>query len=198
MLSLADRVKERLEAVGLSGREASIAAGLSETYVRDILNGKSARPSGVGIAKLAPVLKTTSAYLLEGTGDAEAQPIPIKSYIGAGAAIVPFEDQGPLEWVEAPPGAVGVVGAAIVRGTSQLPALREGDLVFWGEGSEPSAYIGLECVCTLADGRVMVKTILPGRSPKTYTLISHNDAPIHDAAIVSASPVLWVKRSLQR
>lgn len=198
-MSLADRIKLRLDALGTTARAASIEAGLGEYFVRDILSGKSANPAAVNIAKLAQALRTTAAYLVEGRGEADAKPIPLVNYIGAGAAVMPLDDQGPLEYVEAPPGAVGVIGAAIVRGSSQLPALREGDVVFWGDGSDdPSAFIGLECVVTLADGRCMVKTVLPGSAPGFYTLISHNAAPLQNVSVVTAAPVLWVKRSLAR
>lgn len=113
--------------------------------------------------------------------------------------VAAFDDQWPLEWAPIPPGDNSVKGAAIVRGTSQLPALRDGDVVFWGEGSaDPSHFLGLECVCTLADGRQLVKRIIAGSKRGLYTLLSHNDDPITDAQLSSAAPVLWVKRSLRR
>lgn len=198
-MSLTDRIQQRLVALNKTARAASIEAGLGENFIRDVFNGKSREPSASALGKLARVLETTPTYLLEGLAEAAGQPIPLVNYIGAGAAVMPIEDQGPLEYVEAPPGAVGVQGAAIVRGSSQMPALREGDVVFWGDGSnDPAAYLGLECICSLMDGRVLVKTIIGGSRPGYFTLLSHNADPILDVAITSAAPVLWVKRSLQR
>jgi len=201
MLSLPDRVRKRLEVTGKSARQASLEAGLGESYVKDILNGKSLAPAASALAKLARVLETTSSWLSEGTGAEGAVSIPVENYVGAGAVVLPIEDQGSIEYVECPPGAdaSGVLGAAIVKGTSQLPALRQGDVVFWGEGSnDASAFLGLECICTLEDGRVLVKRVISGSKPGLYTLLSHNDEPIEDVRLSSAAPVLWVKRSLRR
>lgn len=198
-MSLADRIRKRLDALGLSAASVSRDAGLGRDYLRDVLNGKSQNPSAQSIALVAPLLKTSLGYLMTGAGDEEVEPIEVRAYVGAGAVITRVTDDAPLERVEAPPGATGIAGAAIVRGTSQLPALRDGDVVFWGEQTDdPSAYINLECVCILSNDQWLVKTLLPGSRKGLYTLISHNAEPIHDAEVVAASPILWVRRSMRR
>lgn len=175
-----------------------MAADLGETYVRDILNGSSKKPSAAALHQLAPVLKTSIGYLLTGDGPEHVEPVQVRFYVGAGAVVVPIEGDPPLEYVEMPPGAKSVGGAAIVRGTSQMPALREGDTVFWAHEEDPSRLIGLECICILADGRVLVKTLLKGARAGVFTLISHNDAPIQDVEVTAAAPIIWVKRALAR
>ena len=59
-----DRVKERLSAVGLTPNAASEAAGLSRSYVRDMLRGRINNPSALRLIRLADALQTTPAYLL--------------------------------------------------------------------------------------------------------------------------------------
>lgn len=201
LASIIARIKQKLEEQKLSARSVSIEAGVGEEFLKDLFAGKNKKPSAMALAHVARALGTTSSWLLEGRDEADTEPstIPVEFYIGAGAMVAAFDDQWPLEWAAVPPGDTSVKGAAIVRGTSQLPALRDGDIVFWGEGSsDPSIFLGLECVCTLADGRQLVKRIIAGSRRGLYTLLSHNDDPILDVQIAVAAPVLWVKRSLHR
>ena len=58
--------------------------------------------------------------------------------------------------------------------------------------------LGLECVCAMSDGRQLVKRVIAGSRRGLYTLLSHNDEPIIDVQLITAAPVLWVKRSLRR
>jgi phage repressor protein C with HTH and peptisase S24 domain len=68
---LIDRINERLAAVGLRPRTASLRAGLGADAIRSIQRGKSQSPRTDTLAKLAPVLETTLEYLSTGTGPAE-------------------------------------------------------------------------------------------------------------------------------
>ncbi|MBI1620329.1 helix-turn-helix domain-containing protein [Aquamicrobium zhengzhouense] len=62
------RIKERLAALNLTAAEAARSANLGESFVRDILRGKTKSPSAANIAKLAAVLQTTPESLLVGHG----------------------------------------------------------------------------------------------------------------------------------
>ena len=107
------------------------------------------------------------------------------------------DDDAELDFIAVPPGAIDVLAAAIVRGNSQMPVLRAGDVVFWGEPvPDPATMLGVECVCTISDGRQFVKTLLPGSNPSRFTLSSHNDLPLIDAIVTAVSPVLWVRRAI--
>jgi repressor LexA len=59
---LQKRVREKLDELGLSASEASKKAQLGDTFVRDILNGKSRSPSAVNLQKLAIALDTSPQY----------------------------------------------------------------------------------------------------------------------------------------
>ena len=69
---LIDRINERLAAVGLKPRTASLRAGLGADAIRSIQRGKSQYPRTDTLAKLAPVLGTTMEYLTIGRGPADA------------------------------------------------------------------------------------------------------------------------------
>lgn len=72
-----ERIEQRLVAVGLSASAASRKASLSVDAIRNIRRKVEAGEEGASVnastlSALAPVLKTTVAYLAEGSGSAEA------------------------------------------------------------------------------------------------------------------------------
>jgi len=58
-------IRDALERRGLSMRRASLKAGQSESYVRDILEGKVRDPGIAGILSLAQVLRIPTERLIE-------------------------------------------------------------------------------------------------------------------------------------
>lgn len=198
-MPLKERIRQRLIDLKLSGRAASKAAGLSETFIKDILNDRVISPKYESIAALARVLETTAEWLIEGRAPGSGPKLPLRYYVGAGASVMPFDDQLALEWVDVPPGADDVAEAGRIVGTSQLPVFRPGDIVFWGEGSsDVSGFVGLECVCHCADGRVLLKRVGYGSRPGFYTLSSYNEGDMPDVEVTAAAPVIWVKRAQSR
>lgn len=88
-----DRIRQRLEKLELSMRSASLNAGLSDAFIRNIITGKSASPRGINLTKLAHVLKTTETWLQNGNGPADAPAgfkpssttyVPLISWVSAG------------------------------------------------------------------------------------------------------------------
>jgi transcriptional regulator with XRE-family HTH domain len=68
------RIRQRLDALGLSMQAASKEAGLSEAYLKQFL---SERQDDITVGKLdalAKALKTSSGWLLTGEGDPSVQP----------------------------------------------------------------------------------------------------------------------------
>lgn len=81
---LISRIKERLAVTGKTARSASLDAGLSATFIRNIMKGKSANPRSDTLHKLATALETTGTWLTakgtiqpagrEGRGGATSDP----------------------------------------------------------------------------------------------------------------------------
>lgn len=68
------RIRQRLDLLSMSMEAASVDAGLSKAYLKQFM---SARQQDITVGKLdalAPVLKTTTTWLLSGEGDAAVQP----------------------------------------------------------------------------------------------------------------------------
>ncbi len=60
---LKERIGERVCALKISWRRASLEAGLEAGFIQDIITGCSKRPSEDAVASLATVLKCSPAYL---------------------------------------------------------------------------------------------------------------------------------------
>lgn len=71
-MTLIERIEKRLAVVGLKPRRASELAGLSPSFVRDILDGSVRNPRGDTLAALAEVLKTTPEWLQHERGPEDA------------------------------------------------------------------------------------------------------------------------------
>lgn len=94
------RINERLEALGMSARHASMLAGGSPDLVRNIIRGKSKAPRGENLTRLADVLGVSAEWLMTGQGniapaDRLTQPrirVPLIAWISAGK--MSFSDIG--------------------------------------------------------------------------------------------------------
>ncbi|MEP9370482.1 XRE family transcriptional regulator [Mesorhizobium sp. KR1-2] len=184
------RLRARMEAKGLSMRTLSMAAGLGNTFVRDMLE-RSRVPSIDKFAKIAKVLDTTVADLLGEQPDAQRF-VPLMGYVGAGQAVYPIDDGGG-EMAEAPPEASESTVAVRIKGDSMLPAFEDGWLLYYSRHLPPHEMINRRCVVQLADGRILVKTIRRGAAQDVWTLTSTNAADIEDVVVEWAAPIDWIR-----
>lgn len=196
------RVERRLEAVGLSATAASKKAGLSEDAIRNMKRAAAdeAGRKGVStrtIAALAPVLKTTIGWLLDGEGpedigeSAPARQVPVVGYVGAGSAAHYYATgQGSLDYVAAPEGASESTVATEVRGDSLGPFFDRW-LCFYDDVRSPVTedLIGHLCVVGLLDGRILVKKLQKARAPRTFHLLSQTEDPMFDVEVEWAAKV---------
>lgn len=87
-----DRLEQRLAALGLTRRGASVAAKLSPSYVQNIVNNPDQQRMPREMARLAGVLQCSVAFLegrsddpaVEETGAPLAVTLPIRARVGAG------------------------------------------------------------------------------------------------------------------
>lgn len=128
-------------------------------------------------------------YALDGEG------IPFVGYVGAGGQVMFSEGQGPFGAAEMPPVKVPPQTVALkVQGDSMSPQLEDGWAVYYDTRHEkPTESLNNRlCVVGLTDGRVLVKTLLHGRSPGSWDLHSKNAAPLFDQQIEWAARVTFI------
>lgn len=199
------RIESRLAALGLSAHAASLAAKKPDAIrnlKRAVKNGDRRGVTTETLIALAPVLKTSAAWLLEGVGDpAPANRVRIVGRIGAGAEILPEFEQIPPEGlyeIEVPFPISADAIAFQVEGDSMWPRYDPGDVIICGrEGANAEDIIGWEAAVRTADGKRYLKRIQRGAMAGTFDLESHNAAPIRSVRLEWAAEIQWVVRSGQ-
>lgn len=73
--SLQKRVRIRMDMLGLNALQTAKKAGLGDSFVRDILRGKTRSPNAENLAKLAAALETTPDWFMS-SGDQSTAPQP--------------------------------------------------------------------------------------------------------------------------
>lgn len=81
--SLQKRLKIRMDMLGLNALQTAKRAGLGDSFVRDILRGKTRSPSSENIAKLAAALETTPDwFIVEGEAKSPADGVRPAELVG--------------------------------------------------------------------------------------------------------------------
>lgn len=125
----------------------------------------------------------------EGIGD-----IQIVGYVGAGAAVYPYDDHPHGEGmgtVARPDFVKGKAVAVEVRGDSLIPVAEDGwKIIYTGDRTVlEDEVLNRLCVVALVDGRVLVKRLVRGSEPQRYHLVSTNAPMIENAEIEWAAKV---------
>lgn len=142
--------------------------------------------------RLAPHLGVSPQHLVF----ANARKVNVMGYASAGGDTIVFGDaQGPFDEVNAPSWATERTVAVQIRGTS-LGRPFNNWLAFYNDRRDPpdESLIGELCICGLADGRVMIKTLQKGSSKGRYHLESLTEPTIPDQRVDWAAIVEEMRR----
>ncbi|HLH11857.1 MAG TPA: S24 family peptidase [Methylovirgula sp.] len=199
------RVESRLQALGLSAHAASLAAKKPDAIRnlrRAVKNGDRRGITTETLVALAPVLKTSAAWLLEGVGGPEpGNHAKVMGRIGAGAEILPEFEQIPIDGLYdiSVPFSIPEDSIAFeVEGESMWPRYDSGDVIIcWRQSEDAENVVGREAALRTRDGRRFLKRVRRGAAAGTYDLESHNAAPIRGVEIAWAAPVQAVVRAEQ-
>lgn len=198
------RVESRLNALGLSAHAASQAAKKPDAIRnlrRAVKNGDRRGITTETLVALAPVLKTSAAWLLEGVGDPSSNLVKVMGRIGAGAEILPEFEQIPAEGlfeISVPFSIPEDSIAFEVEGESMWPRYDSGDVIIcWRQSEDAESVVGREAAVRTRDGRRYLKRVRRGATAGTYDLESHNAAPIRGVQIAWAAAIQAVVRADQ-
>lgn len=175
-------------------------SGVSESTLRWFLSGRTRSMNDITYRKLA-ANQNVSMAVLRGEVGPKPKPneTPIRSYVGAGAEVIPFDGDDPIDWVAAPPGTEVSGGGFVVRGDSMLPMFRDGDILFpEPHPVPPERRVGSIVILDLKDGRRLVKKLIRGGRRDRWTLISVNpvEPPIENQDVVRCVGIPWVQRKV--
>jgi phage repressor protein C with HTH and peptisase S24 domain len=199
------RVESRLAALGLSAHAASQAAKKPDAIRnlrRAVKNGDRRGITTETLVALAPVLKTSAAWLLEGVGDpSSGNLVKVMGRIGAGAEILPEFEQIPAEGLFEITVPFSIPEDSIafeVEGESMWPRYDSGDVIIcWRQSQDAESVVGREAAVRTRDGRRYLKRVRRGAIAGTYDLESHNAAPIRGVQIAWAAAIQAVVRADQ-
>lgn len=134
--------------------------------------------------RYAKAFAKSPAWLLTGEGTPRGR-IAVMGYVGAGAEVFPLEETE-ITQTDVPPGATDGDVAFIIRGDSQYP-FSDGGLIVVRPVNSVHDVVNRLAVVDLEDGRRLFKQVTPGPAPNTYTLLSHNAAPIIGVRVIRAA-----------
>lgn len=194
MSKLTETIRAIRQAAGLTQTEFADALGTTQSTVTRWERGSI--PGGEMLKAIADFAQTTVEHLMgtEELSSALSNTIPVVGYVGAGAAIIPYDDFSKgdgLAQIERPSFIKGRAVAVEVSGDSLLPVAEDGwRLVYAGEQTlDEGAVLNKLCVVKLVDGRALVKRVMRGSQPGRFHLVSTNAPMIEDAELVWAAPV---------
>ncbi len=187
-----DRLLDILETRDLSMKEASLSAGLGETYARDILKrGRS--PSAEALSALARTLGTSVGYLVDGA-EAPSPTIPVIGYAAAGEAWTPLDDINDTVEIDLSTEAVGL----IIKGDSMSPVYRDGDIIAGNRkyGQQLSRWVGTDCIVLTSNGERYVKYLMKSPIRGRFTLRSYSPThkDLESQKLEWAAPITLIKR----
>lgn len=190
-----DIIRKTLKERGLNMKQVSLAAGLGETAVRDMLD-KVASPRIDTVEAVAEQLGYTLAELLSGAQPSR-QTIPVIGYVSAGEGWHPFDGDAPIDQIEMSM-AGGSAIALVVRGASMMPVYRDGDTLIGTKRATTNAtsLIGKDCIVQTSSGDRYVKYIAKGATRGRFNLKSYNPAhaDVENVQIDWAAPISIVLR----
>lgn len=210
--SVAMTERTKVAALGARIARAREAKGLSQTaFGKRINQSQSAvsfwekgdrEPGRDIVARIAADLGVSERWLELGEGDdfalddsVTSETVPVVGYVSAGAELALFDQgQGPFDYVLPPLDSKPTTVAALVQGVSLGPLFDEALIFYDSVQSEITpALHGKLCVAGLADGRVVVKQIMPGEGGRYHLLSNSAEPPIFNAEVEWAARVTEVR-----
>ncbi|MBB5515788.1 hypothetical protein FHS89_001808 [Rubricella aquisinus] len=198
-------LKMIMETEGRKMKPTSLAAGMGESGIRDLIRNNSAPKVSNAYSIAQAIGRSVDEIIrigMNGHYHRNDEPLPsiaVAGKVGAGAEVElcdAYPKGGGLYRIACPPqiSPNGVV-AVEIEGNSMEPAYEDGDILFYSRDTlgVPTEAIGKRCVTEDANGMVWVKLIRrrSGQPDGLFDLISfHADTPpIYDMALKWAAPI---------
>lgn len=202
------RINRRLEKLGLTESAAAIAAGKSDSLIRDMRRGLAGKNKGVkgakvdSLAALAPILQTTVGWLAAGEGPEEidgimpfARRVPIVSWVAASgfAEANSVTDSETLDHVSVAELADGAYIALKVKGDSMNLVAPEGSTIIVNCNDKELIDRRFYVVASEDGGETTFKRYLKKKPPILAPCSTNTD---HDAINIE-SPIKVIGRAIR-
>ena len=174
--------------LGMSQVELARRIGRHQTAIGPYERDEYEPPRDV-VEKLALVLETSPEYLYFGRSPQQIA-LPVVGRIGRAGLLEAAERADDGAGAAARPAARGYR----LRDDSMAPVFRPGQLALSlaGAGEEPAALLGRDVLAELADGRVLLRRLMPSSEPDRFDLAAYNAPPLPLVAVQEARSIVGV------
>jgi hypothetical protein len=189
-----DRLADIAEDFPGKRKGLSVAAGLNETVLRDILD-RGSNPKIDTFLAICAAAHVDPMKVLYGDEPPKVE-IPVRGIVSAGEGWVPTGDD-PVGFLEFELDRDDILSIE-VRGDSMAPVYRNGDFLICRRQSRAfDNLIGLDCAVLTTEGVGYVKILSRGSRPNRFNLKSYNVAnkDIENVQLSWAAPIIWIKRN---
>lgn len=195
-----NRIRELRKSRELTIENLAEKTGLSTSYIQRLESGER-NLSIKNLNLFADAFGVDRTEIIEAKEPRANHLIAVMGRIGAGAEIMPADEQVPPEGLYEIETMFPLPADAIafeVTGESMWPRYDEGDIVIcWRQGENVEDILGWEAAVRTSDGRRFLKRVLRGSAYGTFDLESHNAAPIRGVTLEWAAGVQSVIRTGQ-
>ncbi|GGE54653.1 hypothetical protein GCM10007276_34590 [Agaricicola taiwanensis] len=200
-----------MESIGSRIRSIRQKAGLTQTEFATRLEGVTRgavgnweRDLGIKTENLRAIAQQFDVdfnWLATGRGAPVngADKVPLVGKVGGGAVVYPIDDHAVgagLDEVDAPPRRTPNMVAVEVEGDSMAAwNADDGSILYYDDRQEPPdpGMIGKIVIVWCEDERVLVKKLLPGSDPGSWSLMSSNGAIERDVPVRYAARVKFIE-----
>lgn len=180
------------ETPGLNMKALSRKAGLSDSYVHDVMV-RGFKPTIENFVAIADAAGVSAAWLLQGDQESTIK-IPL---VGVGTGEKWAAVQGKAPTIEFDLKGFDLIQLE-VRGNELAPIYRDQDILIGQRhaGRFLQNLVGTDCIICTTKGVGYVKILRKGSRPGVFNLRSFNSAAedLENVAIEWAAPITWIKR----
>lgn len=196
--NMTNRIKEIRKKQGLSLQVLADRIGTSNQMIQYLESGK--RKLSVDWAnKIATGLRVDIMDIL---GEKKEPSIPLVGYVGSGTEIFPYSNDlmnsDTFELLEVPIISRAAIPAkeimaVKVKGDSMMPVIQDNWIIYYHAQNSIEKCLRKLCIVKLKNGSCYVKELRKGSKQNHYMLLFYNAAPIEDAQIEWAYPIISIE-----
>lgn len=188
----ANRIKEVRAMADLTQTELATLIGISQQQVAKLETGKQRLSSEMAVS----IARALCVGLHDIIPTGERPLVPFVGRVSAGGMVQPFPQTSdrPRPPLEAPPLTQEGSVALEVLGDGLFPAYRSGDVLILDPPEAPREAVREECCVTLADGRMLLRRVMPG-SEGRFSLIGVAGPEASEAVVLECRRVRHIIRA---
>ena len=197
MTTIGRRIQSVRRTLGETQAQFAVRFGVDQSTISKWENDRQA-PEPAHLDIIGSLIEDGDTIDVPTRGESMFHMVPLVGRVGLQAMVFPVDTDSAeaniVRYLRAPRG-FGAVEAIEVSGDSMYPVYRNGDIVYIERRSAAFPLNpGREYVVKLTDGRTLLKMVEISKDGH-YTLFAYNAPPEHNAEIIDAHAVRYIRRA---